>query len=355
MIRWSRRRARPCPHSPSAPTMHVRPTIAPVHPRGEPALRGSVILGGVASGAVRSVVDHARHTPYSDPRRHARLLADVPVDPPALSAVARNVIVHYRASGHELPAATRDEINARWLEFILTADQRRHPRPLAAPRDVTNRVQGCCRDHSLFCVGVLRSHGIAARTRVGYAGYFIDGWHHDHVIVEMWRDGRWVRFDSEIDAARPALPTPTDIGACSLGSSGFVTAAQAWVGHRRGEIDADTYGVGPEVPGFRGPFFLFDEVIIEVAHRFGDELLLWDGWGRIGEPDRIVTDNDAAWLDPVAERLIAADLGDLDAERSLLEQYCGDAGLHPGPVIQQASPFGHDPVEIRLRASPGGR
>ena len=69
-----------------------------------------------------------------------------------------------------------------------------------------------------------------------------------------------------------------DIEPSRLDSTGFVTAAEAWVGYRRGTIDPATYGVGPEVPGFRGPFFLFDEVIFEVAHRFGDELLLWDGW-----------------------------------------------------------------------------
>lgn len=59
--------------------------------------------------------------------------------------------------------------------------------------------------------------------------------------------------------------------------AGFVTAAQAWLCYRSGSIDADTYGIGPDVPGLRGPSFSFDEVIIEVAHRFGDELLLWDG------------------------------------------------------------------------------
>jgi hypothetical protein len=315
---------------------------------------GCVILGRVTSGGasvLRSVVDHAAHTPYSDPGRYAGLLAAVPPDPPALSAIARNVIVHYRASGHDLPPETRHEINARWLEDIVAADQRRHPRPLAEPRAVVDRVQGCCRDHSLFCVGALRSHGIAARTRVGFAGYFVDGWHHDHVVVEAWLDGRWVRFDSELDGPRPALPTPMDIGPCSTEGTGFITAAEAWLGYRRGQIDADTFGVGPEILGFRGPSFLFNEVIFEVAHRFGDDLLLWDGWGRIGEPDRTVTEQDAAWLDPVAELLTAADHGDLDAERSLLERYRSDEGLHPGPVVQQASPNGEEPVEVRLRQS----
>jgi hypothetical protein len=104
-------------------------------------------------------VDHAVHTPYSDPGEHAALVTVLPIEAAALSAVARNLIVHYRASGHELPEVTRDEVNARWVERILAADQGRHPWPLDRPREVTSRVQGCCRDHTLFCVATLRAHG----------------------------------------------------------------------------------------------------------------------------------------------------------------------------------------------------
>lgn len=173
-----------------------------------------------------SVIDHAQHSEYSDPGGFAHLFEGLPTDPVALSVVARNLIVHYRASGHELPIETRHEINARWLEQILAADQQRHPRPVSGHREPLDRVQGCCSDHTLFCVGVLRSHGIAARSRVGFAGYFIDGWHHDHLIVEALLDRRWQRFDSELENPRPALPTPSDIGKCEDGSAGFVTAAQ---------------------------------------------------------------------------------------------------------------------------------
>jgi Transglutaminase-like superfamily len=229
-----------------------------------------------------AVVDHAVHTPYSDPGEHAALVTVLPIEPAALSAVARNLIVHYRASGHELPEDTRDEVNARWVEGILAADQRRHQWPLDRPREVTSRVQGCCRDHTLFCVATLRTHGVAARSRVGFAGYFVEGWHHDHVVVDAWLDGRWQRFDSEIDGPRAGLPTPMDIAPEPPGGSGFVTAAQVWAAYRRGDIDPDSYGVDPDMPLFRGPRFLFDEVIYEVAHRFGDEMLLWDAWGRIG-------------------------------------------------------------------------
>ena len=297
---------------------------------------------------VNAVLDYTLHTAYSSPGRFAHLLADVPTEPTELSAVARNLIVHYRASGHELPSATRNEINARWLEDALAADQERHPTPLDEPRELTDRLQGCCRDHTLFCVGALRSNGIAARSRVGFAGYFVDGFHHDHVIVEAWIDGRWQRFDSELEGPRPALMTPMDIGHCDLDSTGFVTAAQAWLGYRRGEIDPDTYGIDPALPVFRGPRFLFDEVIYEVAHRFGDELLLWDVWGRIGFPGEPVSDEHTVWLDEIAHLLISADGGDLDAEREVLRRYRTDEGLRPGPTVIQASPYGDPPISVAL-------
>jgi transglutaminase superfamily protein len=297
-----------------------------------------------------AVIDHARHTPYSDPGRFAALVSALPVDPAALSAVSRNVIVHYRASGHELPDATRDEINARWVDRILAADQERHPWPLDRPREVTSRVQGCCRDHTLLCIAALRTHGIPARSRVGFAGYFVDGWHHDHVVVEAWLDGRWRRFDSEVEAPLQRLLSPTDIPSDSAEGCGFVTASQVWAAYRGGDLDPDTYGVDPDIPGLHGPRFVFDEVIYEVAHRFGDELLLWDGWGRMGELDAPVSEEDAAWVDEVAALLLAADEGDLEAEHRLLARYRADDGLHPGPTIIQASPFGADPVHVSLRA-----
>src|SRR4051812_14874362 len=63
------------------------------------------------SVVARSVIDHSVHTPYSDPVRHAGLLAELSTDPAALSRVARNVIAHHRAAGHLLPVDTRPDID----------------------------------------------------------------------------------------------------------------------------------------------------------------------------------------------------------------------------------------------------
>ena len=111
--------------------------------------------------------------------------------------------------------------------------------------------------------------------------------------------------------------------------------------------------VDPTVPGLRGARFVFDEVIHEVAHRFGDELLLWDAWGRIGEPGAPVSEADADWMDAIAALLLAADAGDEAAERALLEQYRADDGLHPGPIVTQASPYGDPPLAISLAERTG--
>lgn len=293
-----------------------------------------------------AVVDHAVHTRFSDPDGHAGALAAVPADPAELSAVARNVIVHYRASGRGLPESSAQDIHSRWLSVILDRDAERHPGPLAAPREPTERVQGCCRDHTLLSVGVLRQHGIPARSRVGFAGYFSPSWNHDHVIVEWWNGQRWQRFDPEMAEPSAALPNPLDLAAGP--DAPFRTAAEVWLGHRQGSLDIDRFGVDESVPMIGGRWFVRNYVIGEVAHRFGDELLLWDNWGAMtgpGEPD----DGDVDGLiDEVAALLIAADAGDLAAEQQLLQRYRDDRRLHPGDTVLRADPRGPELVEIVL-------
>lgn len=145
--------------------------------------------------------DYRRHSPYSDPGRHGGILDAVATDIPTVAATARNVIVHYRAGGVELPGDRLDEVNCRWVDRILDIDQSRFPLPLTTGRLTAERVAGCCRDHTLLSVAILRQHGIPSRSRVGFASYFTPGWHHDHVLVEYWDGHRWVWADPELDPA----------------------------------------------------------------------------------------------------------------------------------------------------------
>lgn len=293
--------------------------------------------------APAGVIDHARHTAYSDPGRFAGRLEAVPAALDELCAVVRNVIEHYRASEHQLPADTITDIHARWIERMLQLDDGRHGTGLSTPRDPASRVQGCCRDHTLLSVAILRQHGIPARSRIGFADYFADGWHHDHVIPEAWLNGRWIRFEPEVAAASGRLPQARDIPA----GNGFHTAAEVWRAHRAGKIDVETYGVDPSIPVARGAWFVRNYVVLEVAHRFGDELLLWDNWGTMAGPGS--DGQDADLVDDVAALLVAADTGDRGAERRLLEWYRADDRLHPGDHVLRVRVPGEDVVLDSLR------
>jgi len=277
------------------------------------------------------------HTPYSDPGSYADLLQALPSDLEALCATSRNLVAHYRADLPELPPDRHGEIDSRWLRTILELDQERNPFPLSEPRPMRARVAGCCRDHSLVLIGALREHRVPARSRVGFANYFTAGYHHDHVVVEFWNGDRWVRTDPELASGSHEF----DVRDMPVGpGSPFETAAEVWTRYRAGEIDATGYGVYPGSE-FAGPDFVHGYVVFEVAHRFGDELLLWDSWGATegGEPELI---------DEVAALLMRADAGDDAAEALLEERYRDDDRLHPGGTVVQNSPYGMPPVTVRL-------
>jgi hypothetical protein len=285
------------------------------------------------------LADHARHSPYSDPGRHAAAVAAVPPSTPELHAAARAVIVHYRGQASELVDGQVEGIGLRWLDAILDAATTRSPGDLAHPRPVPEQVAGCCRDHTLFCVGVLRQHGIPARSRVGFASYFEDGFQHDHVVAEHWDGTRWVRHDPEAPARdgldREDLPT-------GLGAP-FETAAEVWLAHRRDGLDVSAYGVDRSMPELCGREFVRGYVFMELAHRQREEVLLWDVWGTElppsdGEPAPTEAERDAL-ADEMADLLVRADAGDAAAEAELDRRYASDPRLPPHAVVTM-SPTG---------------
>ena len=279
-------------------------------------------------------------SPYSTPGQHAGRLAAVPDDLESLCAASRNVIGHYRAELPDLPEERRGEIDSRWLETILTLDHHRHSAGLDQPRPPAERVAGCCRDHSLLVVGALRQRGVPARNRIGFAHYFTPGWAGDHVIVEFWDQGRWRRADPELSpkSTFDVHDMPAGVGAP------FETAAEAWLAWRPGSRDLATYGVEAEPALLSGPNFVRNYVVFEVAHRYGDELLLWDGWGATEETPELDL------IDEVAQLLVAADDDDNSAEDDLWHRYHEDDRLHPGNQVMTYSPLGRPPRTTNLQA-----
>lgn len=270
----------------------------------------------------------ARHTPYTDPGGHGAVLEALPADVGRLGEVVRGALVHYRC-GQEFGAERLAEIDHRWVGAMLDTDQARSRGVWGGRREWP--LVGCCRDFALVTVAALRARGVAARTRVGFASYLHPGFGTDHVVVEYWDGGRWVWADTQVD---PALPWPMDAVDIvrSSGAAGavFASAAQVWSAHRRGEVDARWYGVHPDLE-LGGERFVRSYVLLELAHRQGEEVLLWDTWPAMHEVEDAV-------VDEVACVLVAADEGDGAAEEELVGWY---ERLGPGGRVWCESPSGY--------------
>lgn len=289
-----------------------------------------------------------RHSAYSDPGSRRERWATIPDGAGAaqIGAVVRNLLYHYRADGIEVPPDRRGDIDARWVQRTLELDAQRHPEALESPRERESRVAGCCRDFTLLTVSALRERGVPARSRVGFAGYFRPGYHFDHVILEWWDGARWVRSDAQLDPSWfPFASDDLERG----DPAGFLTAAEAWRLVRDGSADPRSFGVFPESP-LSGVGFVFDYVIRDLAHRCGEELLLWDCWGGM-VVGATPSPEQAEWMDGLAAVTVAADAGDLVAEEELAGAYHRDERLNPRGRVTQLSPYGRAPVEVDLIAA----
>ena len=198
-------------------------------------------------------MDHPLHTVYSRPGPYSSLLEPLPTVPAELSAVSRNVIVHYRALGRVLPEATRPEINSRWIEACARGRSGTAPIAIGCATEITTRVQGCCRDHTLFCLAALREHDVPARSRCGLR------WLLRRRMASRSRhrggvDRRalaTIRFRGRVLAPWPRAADGSLLRRRPA-AAGFVTAASAWLAYRRGELDVSNHGVDPSMPLFSG-------------------------------------------------------------------------------------------------------
>lgn len=284
-------------------------------------------------------LDYARHSPYTDPGSYGPQLDALPTDVRELTAVVRNVIVHYRASRVVRDETHLREIDNRWVERILACDQGRFAGPLAEPRPEERRVAGCCRDFTLLTVAALRHQGVPARSRIGFATYFPTPMTDDHVVAEYWDGTRWVRVDAQLEPGSEWQFDPADLPTQAAGGP-FQTAAEVWVGYRRGELDAERYGVSDPRQALHGGWFVGNYVLQELAHLQRDELLLWDVWGAMTDGPQRFAAADHTLLDEVAALLLAADTGDEAAERELADRYARDPRLRPEGHVLCMSPTG---------------
>lgn len=252
------------------------------------------------------MIDYSTQSAASDPGSYADLLNGLPLEPEALCRTVQGLVHHYVAGklmfGHQPPPERVREVDSRSLARMLGRLVELDSRALSEVRRYEDRIVGCCRDFALLACAVLRHHGIAARLRYGFASYFAPGYFGDHVIVETWTGGRWLRFDPQVAGL---MSVPIDL--LDIPGDSFVTGGRAWQMCRAG-ADPSRFGLGPQVPEVSGLWFVKGRMQLDFVALRKQEMLCWDEW-RYGVEGMELSDEDEELLD----RAAAADEAELAA------------------------------------------
>ena len=236
-------------------------------------------------------------------------LAGMPTVPDDLRSVVQGLVLHREWAatyGVEAGAVRVDEQNLRSAAELLERAFEISAEPVTIARQPVDRVVGICWHFAVLYAALLRAQGSAARVRCGFASYFDAAKWYDHWITERWDGGRWVRDDPQIDAVQAdALDLGFDPHDQPPGR--FLTAGEAWLAARAGEVDAERFGVHD----MWGMGFLAGNVVKDFACLNKVELLPWDSWGMMRDPHRPPPKKHLAVLDELAEMAAGDDLAEI--------------------------------------------
>ena len=201
------------------------------------------------------------------------------------------------------------------LRKILEFDSR----SLTIARLPENRLIACCREFATLACAIMRTKGIPARSRCGFAVYL--GWKgslEDHWIVEYWNGDRWVMNDPQVDPfqlsqlmgwgynklsiqSELSVPNPHD-----LTDNDFIIAGKAWQMCRNGIISPDICGIAD----LKGLWFVRGQLLRDFAalnkietvpHLCRTERGLdWSLWKLLNKKDDEITSKDLELLDNIA-------------------------------------------------------
>ena len=129
-----------------------------------------------------------------------RLVAGLPADPDALSAIVRGLLVHNftaKVQGLTFPAERMSHMQTVGAEAILDYVFGLDPAPLGFERAAERRMVGFCYHFALLHCALLRATGTPARIRCGFADYFEARRWIDHWVVEYWDGDGWLLTDPQ--------------------------------------------------------------------------------------------------------------------------------------------------------------
>jgi hypothetical protein len=221
------------------------------------------------------------------PGKYAALFDGLAGDAAGVARVVQGLLIHeYWTGAYDvtLTEPDRDRVNLRRVEQVLDAIVSRNDRPLRVAREPDSRIATNCRGFTVMAVAMLRANGVPARARCGFGAYFTAGFFEDHWVAEYWdaAAGRWKLVDAQIDDVQRAQLT-IDFDLTDVPHDRFVIAGDAWSQFRAGRADPAKYGLSGIQEA--GDWWIAANLMRDAAALNGVELLPWDVWGAMPEPE----------------------------------------------------------------------
>jgi len=248
----------------------------------------------------------------TDAGEHRDLLVALPTDANALAAVGHGLLMHEFhawAYGTSFTEETRMTVHLRPVSRLLDAVLAHSREPLATPRPPEQRVAVNCRHFTVLFVAASRAHGVPARARCGFGGYFLPGFFEDHWVAEYWTGSEWRLVDAQIDDTQRGY-LPIDIDVTNVPRDRFLVGGDAWRQYRAGDLPEEKCGLS--ITKESGAWWIASNVMRDAAALMKIELLPWDEWGAMPAPEEPVVGELAELIDELAAATTHPELAGLD-------------------------------------------
>ncbi|NEK19705.1 transglutaminase-like domain-containing protein [Rhizobium leguminosarum] len=238
-----------------------------------------------------------------------------------VAAAVHGALLHDAWAQHYdqvLTPERRAQSHARPTREILDTIMGIDPAPLDIPRPPEKRSIGVCRHFTVLACAALKAQGVPARARCGFGMYFEAGKGIDHWIAEYWDGARWVSADFQIDDLQRAA-LKLDFDPLDQPPGKFLSAGETWQRCRAGAADPGKFGIFDE----SGLWFIAMNLVRDFAALNNMEMLPWDNWGAMPQPEEEISPDGLARFDRLAALTVDVDqrFGELQA------LYQDDAGL----------------------------
>jgi hypothetical protein len=280
--------------------------------------------------------------PMTSPGRHAGLLGDLPHDVAGIANVLHGLVIHEHLAGLYGVTLTEDDrasVHVRPVGDLLGLIVARDARPLTEPREPARRLAGNCRHFTVLLVAILRAHGVPARARCGFGGYFGSEFFEDHWVCEYWDTSvqAWKLADAQIDATQREI-FDADFDLADVPRDHFLVAGDAWAMCRDGAADPAVFGLS--LMKESGMWWIAGNLMRDAAALGNVELLPWDCWGAMPAPDAQIGADDVVLFDRLAGYTRIP-----DEAFDLLHDLCaGDARLSVPRAVRNAVRERTEPV-----------